>query len=692
MDGLKILFAALFLVACDDGGDPAVPEAADAAAMDAAVDVDLPDAAMDVQVDRGAPDAGAAWACVAESDDPDYLRLVGCFDDFVLLASPPLDSTLPGARSLKVVIDRFDDNALYFQNTFRYPIHWDFASQNLSGMGLPIVPSLADFNETEYSSPSRRFMLGAVTYYEGPDVFAFEIAPYDSATADMVADAVARIAANAYFGDRLRFHPTSQSVAREAENLPDDVSIVTTEELYAGIDYQPLNVAESVGRLVFVRAADLGEAYLSFRDIAVLDAVPNDISVVSGIITEAFQTPLSHINVLSANRGTPNMALRGAFENPDLRALEGEWVRLNVGALEFGIEAVDQATADAWWEANKPAEVAIPGVDREERRLLDTAEMLDAELSLFDGVKAATRAYGGKTAHYGALSGIPGVPSPPAFGVPVGYYFDFLAQHGLDAQIEAMLADPEFQGDPATRDARLAELRATIEAAPLDDAFLDLLYTKLDADFPGERMRFRSSTNAEDLDGFTGAGLYTSRSGETRDRSIEDAIRTVWASVWFFRAFEERSYRSIDHTQVGMALLVHRSFPDEEANGVALTNNPFDPSGLEPAFYVNVQRGGTSVVLPPAGVSTDAFLYYFDRPDQPITYISNSSLVRPGETVLTTAQTFELGQALDRIRRYFAPAYAPADGSWWAMDVEFKFDGEPGEAPALYIKQARPFR
>ena len=140
-----------------------------------------------------------------------------------------------------------------------------------------------------------------------------------------------------------------------------------------------------------------------------------------------------------------------------------------------------------------------------------------------------------------------------------------------------------------------------------------------------------------------------------------------------------------------MALLVHRSFPDEEANGVALTNNPFDPSGLEPAFYINVQVGEVSVVQPPAGVTTETLLYYFDRANQPVTYLSNSSLVGGSETVLTSAQLFELGTALALIQRTFAPAYA--DGQqWWAMDVEFKFDGEPGETPALFVKQARPYQ
>ena len=62
-----------------------------------------------------------------------------------------------------------------------------------------------------------------------------------------------------------------------------------------------------------------------------LDQVPNDLSVTLGIITEEFQTPLSHINVLSQTRKIPNMALRNAFTDPKLRALDGKWVKLPGG-------------------------------------------------------------------------------------------------------------------------------------------------------------------------------------------------------------------------------------------------------------------------------------------------------------------------------------------------------------------------
>jgi hypothetical protein len=243
-----------------------------------------------------------------------------------------------------------------------------------------------------------------------------------------------------------------------------------------------------------------------------------------------------------------------------------------------------------------------------------------------------------------------------------------------------------------------------MEHLPLNADFERLLTDKLTREYPGIRMRFRSSTNAEDLDGFTGAGLYTSKSGDPNDPEspVADAVRTVWASVWSFRAFEERSYRGIDHQAVAMALLVHRAFPEEEANGVALTNNPFDTQGVDPAFYVNVQTGGVSVVQPEQGIFSEEFLYYFDSENQPVSYLAQSNLIGPGERVLELGQVQELGRALDAIRGHFQPAYAPPPGaaqvpdsrfvpSWWAMDIEFKFDAEQGETPLLYVKQARPY-
>ncbi|TKC93011.1 PEP/pyruvate-binding domain-containing protein [Polyangium fumosum] len=659
-------------------------------------------AAMPMACSDTAAPAGPVFECQlpSGSESPDFLQTIGCNGDFQALASEPLRADLPGARSVKVVLDQADGNALYFQNSVLYKIHYEFASKHLSGKDLPLVPELSSFNTTEYYTPDRRFVLGAVTYYEGPKVWALEIAPYDTASAAMITTLYKKVAASAYFGGSLFFHPTSDAVSVEADKLGDDVPVKTTDELYAAIDYQPLSLGSSMGRLRFLKAADLEDEYVSHEDIVVLDEAPNDISVIQGLITEEFQTPLSHVNVLSQNRGTPNMGLRHAMTNPALRALEGNLIELTVGASTWSVREVTLEEAQAYWDEHKPDPVVLPTLDLSVTGLWDLEDVTPepaSGASLRDAIKQSVLAFGGKAAHYSILTRTENVPIQKAFAIPVYYYDQFMKQNGFYDQIDALLADPTFQADAAVRDQKLEALRDAMEAAPVDAAFQALLKDKIAAEYGTHKMRFRTSTNSEDLEGFPCAGCYESHTGDPTDwPDVLEAIRETYASAWLFRTFEERSYYGIDHKSIGMALLVHHNFPDEEANGVAVTANPFDEAGVDPAFYVNVQYGGdVEVVAPPPGVTSDQFLYYFTQPNQPITYLTHSSLLAEGERVLTTAQIHSLGVALDAIHARFSPAYGPAAGNkgWYAMDIEFKFDDEaaPGQTPTLYIKQARPY-
>jgi hypothetical protein len=651
------------------------------------------------------PDGGGPvreWACTlaAGAPEPDSLDEIGCFDDFTALASIPIDVSIPGARSVKVAFDRVDET-LHFQNSKRFEVHYDWVAKFRSGGALPLVPSRSSFNTTEYFSPERRFILGAISYYEGPKVFTLELSPYDTASAEMIQTLHEAVQAHTYFGSSLLFHPTSDSVAVEAKKLPPSVQKTTTDQLFAGIDYQPLTLATGIGRLRFTTAKETEINPPSNQDLLVLDEAPNDISVVRGLITQTFQTPLSHINVLSANRGTPNMGLKGALTNSTLRALDGKLVKLVVGALDWRISEVTTAEAEAFWLATRPKPVTLPAFDLTKTEIVDVEQCTSVALdggTLRDNIKDAVRAYGGKAAQYSLLRRIPNVPIRPAFVVPMAAYDSFMRTNGLYEKVEALLADASFRTDARVRVAKLEELYAAILAAPVDPALQEAIRVRsTTANYVGSKLRFRTSTNSEDLDGFPCAGCYVSHTGDpTKWNSVLDAIRATWASIWSFRTFEERSFYGIDHRSVGMALLIHRNFPEEEANGVAITANPFDVAGLDPAFYVNVQAGGDAeVVAPPPGVKSDEFLYYFSQPNQPITFLSRSNLVAPGSSVLSTTQTYQLGRALDAIHTYFSKAYGPAAGKtgWYAMDVEFKFDDadEPGKPPSLWVKQARPY-
>ncbi|MET0592291.1 MAG: PEP/pyruvate-binding domain-containing protein [Polyangiaceae bacterium] len=647
------------------------------------------------------------WPCEIPSGSatPNALRKTGCKADFMAVASLPLDSSIPGARSGKVIMDLFDNDALYFQDSNKYPIHYEFAKANLNGTGNRFIGGIDTFNpQSTMPLPERRFLLGAVTYYEQPNVWALEIAPYDNSTPEMMAKLFNAVRNAAYYGKVLTFHPTSDLVEEQAKKLPTDIKIKTTDDLFAEIDYQPLNLGEAVGTLKFVNSVDLETIYVSARDVVVLDEVPNDITPTAGLITQQFQTPLSHINVLARNRGTPNMGLRKAVSNDKLVALRGKQVKISVQPFSWSITEVSQAESDAWWELHKPKPVTLPALDLSVQDLRDIADCTEHTDSppyvTLAAIKKSTLAFGAKTANYSVFATDPLVPNKKAFGLPVFFYDQFMKENGFYDRVKALVADPDFKTKEEVRSAKLAQLRADILAAPLNANFQALLKAKFDKDYPGKSMRFRSSTNAEDLDGFPCAGCYDSHTGDPNEYGGDQiaaaavAIKKTWATVWNFRTYEERALRSIEHTAVAMALLVHTNFPDEEANGVAVTTNIFDTTGTSPGFYVNVQKGGQfEVVHPPPGVTSDSFLYQFDFAGKPIIYYTRSNIIPAGTRVLTDTQINALGIALDRVHKRFVSAYQPTPTSFYGMDCEFKFDDEADttKPASLYIKQARPY-
>lgn len=598
-----------------------------------------------------------------------------CEAEFRAQAARPLDSSLPGAYTVKTIVDLED--VPYFLDTNTYPVHAAFAVDHL---GWP--PGLSF--TTNYYDPSRRFLLGSITRFDDAGVWAYELAPYDTATAEQITRAFRDLAAASYFGGELRFHPTSQPQLELAATLPHDVPVVTTDEIYANTRYQPLNLGETIAQVRVLTAADLETTYVSPRELVVLDEVPNDITVVAGTVTQQLQTPLSHVNVLAQQRGTPNMGLRDALDV--FTPYDGRWVKLTVGAFDYTLAPATQAEADAWWDAHRPTPIVPPTPD------VTVTALTDVDDVGLDDVAWA----GGKASHFGALRTI-GDPVivRDGFVIPVHFYDAFLAANGIDVEIATMLADPTFQADGNVRRERLSALRDHIQAAPVDAALVEALRVRITDQLGAVRVRFRSSTTAEDLDGWTGAGLYESTGVDLAvpADSIEHGLREVWSSVWTTRAFEERAYVSIDHTQVAMAILVHPAYVNEAANGVAITANVYDPApGGEDAFYVNAQLGETSVVQPDPSIACDQLLYYHFHNGQPATYLTHSTLTPDGAPVLTRRELYDLGRALDAIRDHFDDVYDPPPG-WGAvaMDVEWKLATLPDGTRRIEIKQARPY-
>ena len=114
-------------------------------------------------------------------------------------------------------------------------------------------------------------------------------------------------------------------------------------------------------------------------------------------------------------------------------------------------------------------------------------------------------------------------------------------------------------------------------------------------EYGGKGLFVRSSSNSEDLPNFSGAGLYTTVPNVRGEKEIIEAIKTVWASLWNFEAYEFRERANVDHSKIFMAVLLQEGI-NSESSGVMISTDPFDKDNVG-AIYISAKRGlGIKVV------------------------------------------------------------------------------------------------
>lgn len=625
------------------------------------------------------------------ADGPEYresLRYKGEFDQ---LKGEPTSQKYGQVESVKVLWDLKKDK-VYFISSQHHRWHYDFAKRALGYWQSRYV-----FNARNYADvKNREFCLANLNYYKSMDRWMLEFSTADEIAVHHINEFIHRIGDRTFIGDKLALFMNTERL-RDLYTQPDagtDFPLVSADEVYAGQTYQPLNCREAFGYLRRITLEDLESTYPGIKDIVVLNGSPLDMPVTAGVITTEFQTPLSHLNVLCHNRGTPIMAHKEIWTDPQLEALEGKLVYFKVLPDSWQLREAQIGEAERFWNKNKPAKRIKLKTNTSQRELMSMRKLS----------ARSTNVVGGKAANFSVLarlanrSGGKWAVPEGAFAIPFHFYLQHFEASGADSLVRAILRNPRMRSDPVALAPALEAVRAAIKAHPVTPQLLTDVEARIRRDSPSLRMRFRSSTNAEDIEGFNGAGLYTSKTGIVGDtvRTIEKAIRAVWASVWNFRAFQEREYFGIDQYNVAMGILVHRSFPNENANGVAITKNLYRKSYF--GFVINVQAGETSVVSPPPAVTCDQLICYSDsdldffKNKAIVEYISYSSETE-GKKVLTDAQVIQLTEQLAKIKKHY---YWNIGGSArnqefkdFALDVEFKFDGPENQ---LYIKQVRPYR
>ena len=557
--------------------------------------------------------------------------------------------------------------------------------------------------------------------------------------------------------NRLVYIPANSQAEAEARQAAtaleaDGVLWATEAELYATVRQQSMNPGVTFGTLREVSADQLTAGGLSYRDVIVLARLPLDLPLVGGTITAEMQTPLAHVNVVAKARNTPNLALRDANRDPRVQPLLGRLVRFAVFPGGFELREATAAEVNAYWQQRLAREPFVPAADLAVTAVRDL-DQLDFDSAVAYGVKCANYAelrklWRQEAATVRALThGARDSFTEPGLGVPFAAYEQHILQNAvapeycapltadcagdaafsatgcadagklcaeiaaagtlsIKAYIAAALARPDFVADSFLRAAALRGFRWLIEHAPLDPGFAATLdaaawgrFTTSCGGFCVTKhdFRMRSSTNAEDLDGFTGAGLYESFTAQVEGKKRASAqIRKVWGSVWTFRAFEERSFWRIDHLAVRMGVLMNPNHPNEIANGVIITRNLADPESW--GFYVNAQLGEHSVTNPRDGITPEVFTLLW-QPAEPAAFAGHMaplqhrlafSSLSPTATVLPEPFPEQLLNALLMAQAHFAPLYG--HGMWeMALDSEWKVHPDADGKPYFLIKQIRPF-
>ena len=609
--------------------------------------------------------------CVASRTPPAFAHEIRDPARWQALAARPQSATTARTEVVKFVRD-LEDGRVWFADTGRYPVHFFFARDVIPHTHL-ITRDHEAFNRVQYRSEARRFEMGSIVHYLDSDMWTLELVGGDTLSGQRIVNLFAALREQLWMGDRLRFRALSELHEKSIAGVRAQLPLATADEVFAGLRYQPLTTGRTFGYLRLVRGP-LDPSTVRADQILVLDTLPDEIPVSAGLVSRELQAPLGHIAILCATRGTPNMAVRDALERADFRELDGKLVELDIGMQEFTIRPASLAAAEEGWRQRRPKRPQVPALDTREAGLRDVAG-LRLDDARFAGAKAAQL---GEVIHIGGLQ------TPGGFVIPLSYYLAHLRSSGAGADLEEQLRSKVFAADSAQRARWLEAVRAAIVKHPVDAALVRAVRDRMSSVSPGTRWILRSSTNAEDLAGFTGAGLYRSVRVKVGadDAQIAAAIAEVWASVWLQGAFEERAWFRVDHAAVGMAILVQPFVDGAFANGVAITANPFTEQ--RPGFFINAQSTAGSVTGAGGNEVPEQHLVYRYAGQFESELLSRSS--RGGDILLAESDLRALDQVLEKLHRHFMRQWGTRAN---AVDVEFLIAGADRHVVVL---QARPYR
>ena len=611
--------------------------------------------------------------------------------------------------------------------------HYDFGKEVLD-----IPESINEFNTITYFTQDKRYIAGVVhTYFlngSGEPIYGLQFYPQDVIREGLLLDAVRAVQEQISIPHaRFAFVATGsqQTTATvEAQLEAAGLSNLTLDKIIGAIRYIPLNLGEAWG-ILRVFPTDLDD--LRPTDIPVFDELPLDLSVVAGVITREVQDTNSHVNLKSKERDTPNMVLRDAAPNNTRLALFADKpVHFVVRGDDFILEETTEAVVaeKIAVKMNRPL-ITLKWVP--ETRLLSFDEMATGTTAQ---TLAFARRYGSKATNLGFLAhqdvlgrlGDAGSPSekigyelvPEGFAVPLQMYRNFVdypPNDDLRQKLDALItAENARRLSPKERAVRVDEVQAAFLSAQFPPRDLALLRAKLDEVLHGiEKIKVRSSSNAEDVPNFDGAGLHNSFSAKpttkddpnlvcyiedevdggdvkrkVRPKSLVCAVKGVYASLWNKRAIEERTFARINHYSVAMGLAIVPAYDNESevtANAVVVTRilNTSDVYG----YSLSVQKGNNLVTNPAPGSYSEVTIASFVSDNEPIS-LTVTRYAKPSRDANEFSEpilVFDRMLFLVDLAKRVEVAYCIARPGYYGNDcVSVAFDNQKTKSLDLEIK------
>ena len=333
-----------------------------------------------------------------------------------------------------------------FINVNAYVLHYDF----LLAAFPEEFPGLTqqDYLKLVTGGPDRPYLAGNLTEYKDGNntYFGFSIwddpAQPDTTITLSQAKHVFKQLEQRVELTPLVFVPYSSAQRDAAEDWDAPFPI---QGIDSNLTYEPYTMGVGYGTLRLYDMEQFQDATESaeygFQNILALSDAPFDVErVISGAVTGTRQGELSHLNVRSAARGTPNCYIANPLEA--LADWEDQLIRLECNESGWSVRSATWDEAEAFWDALKPDPVDLDTPDAHQV----LTGLLTLDTTTVEARAAANRRYGPKGTNLATLyQRIDADLQLHGFVIPFAWYHEFVTTESWQVDLGSGLQSHTFQ-------------------------------------------------------------------------------------------------------------------------------------------------------------------------------------------------------------------------------------------------------